>query len=151
MTQNCGRRDRDSIGCLRHTVACNKSLERAKRARLQSEKTRFLALQTRAMNSEPPRKRSKWDSLEPASDPKEAELKARVKKQKRKALPAASTSQISQKSTFPLLAGCRSVYNYERLNHIEEGSYGVVSRARDKETGDMCGFSLELKVRLGQA
>lgn len=40
-------------------------------------------------------------------------------------------------SRHPLLAGCRSVYNYERLNHIEEGSYGVVSRARDKETGDI--------------
>jgi cell division cycle 2-like protein len=32
---------------------------------------------------------------------------------------------------------CRSVYCYERLNHIEEGSYGVVFRARDKETGDI--------------
>lgn len=40
-------------------------------------------------------------------------------------------------SRHPLLAGCRSVYKYERLNHIEEGSYGVVSRARDKETGDI--------------
>lgn len=39
--------------------------------------------------------------------------------------------------SHPLLTGCRSVYKYERLNHIEEGSYGVVSRARDKETGDI--------------
>lgn len=31
----------------------------------------------------------------------------------------------------------RSVYSYERLNQIEEGSYGVVFRARDKETGDI--------------
>jgi len=31
----------------------------------------------------------------------------------------------------------RSVYCYERLNSIEEGSYGVVFRARDKETGDI--------------
>jgi cell division cycle 2-like protein len=29
------------------------------------------------------------------------------------------------------------VYCYERLNQIEEGSYGVVFRARDKETGDI--------------
>ncbi|EPQ28963.1 uncharacterized protein PFL1_03253 [Pseudozyma flocculosa PF-1] len=33
--------------------------------------------------------------------------------------------------------GCRSVYCYERLNHIEEGSYGVVFRARDKQTGEI--------------
>ncbi|KAI5480188.1 cell division cycle 2-like protein [Pseudohyphozyma bogoriensis] len=35
----------------------------------------------------------------------------------------------------PLLESCRSVYCYERLNHIEEGSYGIVFRARCKETG----------------
>jgi cell division cycle 2-like protein len=29
------------------------------------------------------------------------------------------------------------VYCYERLNQIEEGSYGVVFRARDKQTGDI--------------
>ena len=34
----------------------------------------------------------------------------------------------------PLLPG-RSVYNYTRLNHIEEGTYGVVFRARCNETG----------------
>lgn len=31
--------------------------------------------------------------------------------------------------------GCRSVENYHRLNKIDEGTYGVVSRARDKDTG----------------
>lgn len=31
----------------------------------------------------------------------------------------------------------RSVYCYERLNQIEEGSYGVVFRARDKQSGDI--------------
>lgn len=47
-------------------------------------------------------------------------------------------SSISSGATrHPLLQGCRSVYAYEKLNHIEEGSYGVVSRARDKETGDI--------------
>lgn len=40
-------------------------------------------------------------------------------------------------SRHPFLQGCRSVYAYEKLNHIEEGSYGVVSRAREKETGDI--------------
>jgi cell division cycle 2-like protein len=29
------------------------------------------------------------------------------------------------------------VYSYERLNSIEEGSYGIVFRARDKQTGDI--------------
>lgn len=32
---------------------------------------------------------------------------------------------------------CRHVNNFERLNHIEEGSYGWVSRAKDISTGDI--------------
>ncbi|KAI5848032.1 kinase-like domain-containing protein [Tricharina praecox] len=36
------------------------------------------------------------------------------------------------------IGSCRHVEtSYERLNHIEEGSYGVVSRARDMETGEI--------------
>ena len=27
--------------------------------------------------------------------------------------------------------------NFQKLNHIEEGSYGVVFRARDKQTGEV--------------
>nr|CAG8627668.1 11675_t:CDS:2 [Entrophospora candida] len=37
----------------------------------------------------------------------------------------------------PALAGCRSVDNYEKLNRIEEGAYGVVFRAKDKATGEI--------------
>jgi cell division cycle 2-like len=67
--------------------------------------------------------------------------------------PAASTahpSQLPSRTTtpqtriqpptriFPLdppeITPCRSVEIYEQLNHIEEGSYGVVYRARDTET-----------------
>ncbi len=43
----------------------------------------------------------------------------------------------SQLLTFPTrrFAACRSVEEYDRLNEIEEGSYGLVSRAREKATG----------------
>ena len=34
----------------------------------------------------------------------------------------------------PEIRPCRSVEIYEKLNHIEEGSYGIVFRARDTET-----------------
>ncbi|KAL7509747.1 hypothetical protein ACHAXN_008919 [Cyclotella atomus] len=38
----------------------------------------------------------------------------------------------------PLLHGCRSVYeSYERLEHLDEGTYGVVWRARDTSTGEI--------------
>jgi len=39
--------------------------------------------------------------------------------------------------TAPALVSCRSVDNYEKLNRIEEGAYGVVYRAKDKETGEI--------------
>ncbi len=40
-------------------------------------------------------------------------------------------------SYLPALMGCRNVENYEWLNRIEEGTYGVVYRAKDKRTGQV--------------
>lgn len=37
----------------------------------------------------------------------------------------------------PEITPCRHVDHYELLNHIEEGSYGIVSRARDTATGEV--------------
>jgi cell division cycle 2-like len=51
---------------------------------------------------------------------------------------ATATATVETKLlTFPTkhFAACRSVEEYERLNEIEEGSYGLVSRAREKSTG----------------
>ena len=36
---------------------------------------------------------------------------------------------------LPQLMGCRNVESFEWLNRIEEGTYGVVHRAKDKKTG----------------
>ncbi|KAH9279255.1 Cyclin-dependent kinase 11B [Echinococcus granulosus] len=38
---------------------------------------------------------------------------------------------------FPSIQGCRSVDEFECLNRIEEGTYGVVYRARDKRTNEV--------------
>lgn len=38
---------------------------------------------------------------------------------------------------FPAIQGCRSVEEFQCLNRIEEGTYGVVYRARDKRTDDI--------------
>ncbi|KAJ4790532.1 Cyclin-dependent kinase 2 [Rhynchospora pubera] len=40
-----------------------------------------------------------------------------------------------RKRSINMLQGCRSVDEFERLNKINEGTYGVVYRARDKKTG----------------
>ncbi|XP_074278659.1 cyclin-dependent kinase G-2-like [Silene latifolia] len=36
-----------------------------------------------------------------------------------------------------MLLGCSSVFDYERLGRISEGSYGIVHKARDKENGEI--------------
>ncbi|KAJ9549524.1 hypothetical protein OSB04_022067 [Centaurea solstitialis] len=36
-----------------------------------------------------------------------------------------------------MLQGCRSVDEFERLNKIDEGTYGVVYRAKDKKSGEV--------------
>lgn len=44
---------------------------------------------------------------------------------------------IPTRSVHPPIQTARSVHEYERLNQIEEGSYGVVFRARERKTGDI--------------
>lgn len=44
---------------------------------------------------------------------------------------------VPPRTRHPPLTSSRSVYCYEKLNSIEEGSYGIVFRARDKQTGDI--------------
>lgn len=44
--------------------------------------------------------------------------------------------------------GCRSVEEFQCLNRIEEGTYGVVYRAKDKKTG---GCSTEWSPKVGRA
>ncbi|KAF1334863.1 Cmgc/cdk protein kinase, partial [Globisporangium splendens] len=46
------------------------------------------------------------------------------------------TASVPQQHNF-YLHGCRSVDNYARIGKIDEGTYGVVSKARDKVTGDI--------------
>jgi len=38
---------------------------------------------------------------------------------------------------FNMLQGCRSIDEFERLNTINEGTYGVVFRVKDKKTGEI--------------
>uniref|UniRef100_V5EWK3 Protein kinase n=1 Tax=Kalmanozyma brasiliensis (strain GHG001) TaxID=1365824 RepID=V5EWK3_KALBG len=48
-------------------------------------------------------------------------------------IPAPAWSALSR-SAHPTLTPSRSIYTYERLNHIQEGTYGVVFRARPRDT-----------------
>ncbi|KAG0223062.1 kinase-like domain-containing protein [Mortierella sp. GBAus27b] len=54
---------------------------------------------------------------------------------------------IPEAPQHPVLTGCRSVENYEKLNRISEGTYGVVYRARDRLTGEIVALK---KLKLDQ-
>ncbi|XP_036274941.1 cyclin-dependent kinase 11B [Pipistrellus kuhlii] len=53
--------------------------------------------------------------------------------------PALSPFEPKQKlpKYLPALQGCRSVEEFQCLNRIEEGAYGVVHRAKDKKTDEI--------------
>lgn len=44
---------------------------------------------------------------------------------------------VPSQRSMNMLQGCRSVDEFERLNKIDEGTYGVVYRAKDKKTGEI--------------
>lgn len=44
---------------------------------------------------------------------------------------------VPPQRTIDMLQGCRSVDEFERLNKIDEGTYGVVYRAKNKKTGEI--------------
>ncbi|KAF9605835.1 hypothetical protein IFM89_018855 [Coptis chinensis] len=44
---------------------------------------------------------------------------------------------VPPQRSINMLHGCRSVDEFERLNKIDEGTYGVVYRAKDKKTGEI--------------
>jgi cell division cycle 2-like protein len=72
---------------------------------------------TTATATSPPTKRRRIDEDEAAADPN-APLKL-------------------LRYAAPELAPCAHVDKYEALNRIEEGSYGVVTRAKDRATGEV--------------
>ncbi|KAF9270376.1 Pkinase-domain-containing protein [Marasmius fiardii PR-910] len=125
-----------------------------------------MSLSGNAGSSTPSRKRSKWQDQEgeeeEEEDPSLTQLRIQLKRRVRPkrslershpSTPASpTTTQLLLTSTsvrtshsvyvpprtdHPPILPSRSVYSYERLNQIEEGSYGVVFRARDKGTGDI--------------
>jgi cell division cycle 2-like protein len=104
--------------------------------------------------STPSRKRSKWDEDETETTPSGEQFppskRTRPKSTRAKAIDLSSRSKkspsfnrpthslyVPPRTRHPPILPSRSVYCYERLNQIEEGSYGVVFRARDKQTGDI--------------
>lgn len=84
------------------------------------------------------RKRSKWEDNPPQPPSKRRQIHDDVSPSCVPSSKRPAPSIFAPPRTYhPPLTSSRSVYTYERLNSIEEGSYGVVFRAREKQTGDI--------------
>lgn len=71
-------------------------------------------------------KRDRWESSsDEEEESKNVQQEVITTKQK-------ARTQVTLPKHNPLTSGCRSVYDcYERLARIDEGTYGVVWRAKD--------------------
>ena len=73
-------------------------------------------------------KRDRWDSSSEEDEPDEVPSQKEPKE----------VSKLSFPAHNPLLQGCRSVYDcYERLDRLDEGTYGIVWKAKDLATDDI--------------
>ncbi|KAJ5397471.1 hypothetical protein N7509_005584 [Penicillium cosmopolitanum] len=126
-------------------IIAQRKREKEEKRRAKAEKQRQLEqaapaqsandAQTANGDSGPPKKRRRL-----SNDPdgiSSAEEVARSEEQKK----------VSSLLRFPVRewGPCRHVDNFERLNHIEEGSYGWVSRAKDITTGEIVALK-KLKI-----
>lgn len=86
--------------------------------------------------SRSPRIRNRSRSSTPTSDfEKDKNPDQPVEKEEEK--PPVEEVKIQLPNYFPGIQGCRSVEEFQCLNRIEEGTYGVVYRARDKRTEEI--------------
>ncbi|XP_065873519.1 cyclin-dependent kinase G-2-like [Euphorbia lathyris] len=60
----------------------------------------------------------------------------------------AEESAAASQGSVDMRQGCRSVYEYERLNEINEGTYGKVYKAKDKRTGEIVALK-KMKMDVG--
>ncbi|KAH3361719.1 hypothetical protein KXV52_004633, partial [Aspergillus fumigatus] len=125
-------------------IIAQRKREKEEKRRAKAEKQRQLEEQARlqtaqakqqqqadALNGDseaPPKKRRRLSNEQPqTSAVSESAAKA----------PAEQTRSTLLRFPGPEWGPCRLVDNFERLNHIEEGSYGWVSRAKDITTGEV--------------
>ncbi|KAH8703671.1 cmgc/cdk/pitslre protein kinase [Talaromyces proteolyticus] len=114
--------------------------EKEEKKRAKAEKQRKLEQQ-----KQPPATQDKIEKLENA-----AERPSKRRRLSNEPGTSAENAEIETRRKLlqfpaPEWAPCRHVDNYQRLNHIEEGSYGLVSRAKDLVTGEIVALK-KLKI-----
>lgn len=87
--------------------------------------------------------KGKWDSESEGEDDKSKGSSVATKRKKADkapppALAPAPAPAPAPRGYDPLMDGCRSVEEYEHVSFIDQGTYGMVFKARCKESGELC-------------
>ncbi|KAL9598322.1 MAG: hypothetical protein Q9219_004550 [cf. Caloplaca sp. 3 TL-2023] len=115
-------------------IEAQRKREKEEKKRLKAEKQRKLdAAETARLHSQAP------ISITPNEITTSADLERPSKRRRVSPQPADVDDASTKLLRFPApeWGPCRHVDNFEKLNHIEEGSYGWVSRAREMATGEI--------------
>ncbi|KAL8647206.1 MAG: hypothetical protein Q9210_005694 [Variospora velana] len=110
--------------------------EKDEKRRAKAEKQRKLeAAEAARQQAQPSASTTPNDELNTANDATERPSKRR----RLSSEPAVADNAFAKLLRFPApeWGPCRHVDNFEKLNHIEEGSYGWVSRAKEVATGEI--------------
>ena len=119
-----------------------KKKEKEDKKRAKAEKQRQLDEIDRARLAEPAVANGALSEARSPRKPSHKSAPHPAKRRKVEETPAGQDEVDSVSFNFlrfpaPEWGPCRHVDNFEKLNHIEEGSYGWVSRARETVTGEI--------------
>lgn len=116
-----------SNGSRKSSVRSGRSTESREVTPVSERKSRSRSLSSDRSNSPSPKNNGKEKDGEEEEGEEEEEEKEKEIVKLDEALPP----------YYPAIQGCRSVEEFQCLNRIEEGTYGVVYRARDKRTEEI--------------
>lgn len=108
------------------------------RSRSRSTRSRSASGSSRSRSRSPRRRHESSRSISPRSDREDGDKRSKSKdKDEPKSPPMEVEPEEQLPPYFPGIQGCRSVEEFQCLNRIEEGTYGVVYRAKDKRTEEI--------------
>ncbi|XP_055628885.1 serine/threonine-protein kinase PITSLRE [Toxorhynchites rutilus septentrionalis] len=130
-----------SVGDLAKSDRADRSNSRSRsgsryRSRSRSTRSRSGSESSRSRSRSPRRRHESSRSVSPRSDT-ETEAKQKLKENDEPKSPIEIAEEEQLPPYLPGIQGCRSVEEFQCLNRIEEGTYGVVYRAKDKRTEEI--------------
>jgi len=108
-----------------------------KRSRTKSRSRSRSRSHSRSKSSERSVSRSRSRSRSRSKSPEEDEMLKNHEEKQEKPEEKKFKIDVDLPPYYPAVQGCRSVEEFQCLNRIEEGTYGVVYRARDKRTEEI--------------